>query len=238
MYSEEFFCPFCSSVCDSYGDHALVCSCKGDRTRRHNAERNGVLYQSLSAGLTAEIERPGLLPPRIEEEGPAAHEATDAATRASGRRPADVYIPRWHGGIPAALDLAISSGLRSDALRASAMDGSSHAKAYAQRKKSFLDTSRQCAEQGLTFVPMVLEAHGGGWGAEARRVLSTLAHKTAAITGEMPSVVSERHAQQLSVLLQKKNSRAVLCRQPDALAAQSRWAYDAAAELRSSVADD
>ena len=238
MYAEELFRPFCSSVCDSYGDHALVCSYKGDRTRRHNTERNGVLYQSLSAGMSAEIERPGLLPPRIEEEGPAAHEVTDAVTRASGRRPADVYIPRWHGGIPAALDLAITSGLRTDALRNSALDGASHAKAYAERKKSFLDTGRLCAEQGLTFVPMVLEAHGGGWGTEARRVLSTLAKKTAAITGEVPSVVSERHAQQLSVLLQKENARAVLRRQPGALSSQSRWALDAAAELRVSSVDD
>ena len=35
-------------------------------------------------------------------------------SEASARRPADVYIPRWRLGPPAAWDFAVTSGLRMD----------------------------------------------------------------------------------------------------------------------------
>ena len=57
---------------------------------------------------------------------------------------------------------------------------------------------------------MVMEAHGGGWGKEARRALAVLA-KRAADAAE-PALVAAEHAQRLSLLLHKENARAVLRR--------------------------
>ena len=65
IYDTEFYCPFCDEVVDRYGDHCLTCSCGGDRTKRHNLIRNEVFYFSNSAGLNPELERPGILQPRI-----------------------------------------------------------------------------------------------------------------------------------------------------------------------------
>ena len=40
LLDEPSTCQMCGSVLDVYMDHALVCSCGGDRTLRHNAFRN------------------------------------------------------------------------------------------------------------------------------------------------------------------------------------------------------
>ena len=42
---------------DSYGDHALTCACKGDRTTRHNKLRNIVYEEAFCGGLQAEREK-------------------------------------------------------------------------------------------------------------------------------------------------------------------------------------
>ena len=67
---------------DRWGDHALVCSCNGDRTLRHNAVRDAIFCEAIDAGVDAEREKAGLLPPKPDEE----------AAR-NLRRPADVYLP-------------------------------------------------------------------------------------------------------------------------------------------------
>ena len=40
LLEEEAFCPACGEVMDVFADHALTCSCRGDRTKRHNCIRN------------------------------------------------------------------------------------------------------------------------------------------------------------------------------------------------------
>jgi len=54
IFPKEFPCPApgCKGTMDVYGDHALVCSCKGDRIRRHNAERNVIHNDMCTAGLS------------------------------------------------------------------------------------------------------------------------------------------------------------------------------------------
>ena len=85
----------------------------------------------------------------------------------SGRRPADVYLPRWRSGPPAALDFAVTSGLNQDVINASAVDSEAACRIYKDRKKSYRDTFSNCQQEGFTFVPMIVEAVGGGWGKEA-----------------------------------------------------------------------
>ena len=117
----EFHCPFCDEVVDKFGDHCLTCSCGGDQTKYHNLIRNKVFYLCNSAGLNPELERPGLLQPRPL--AGSAQETGAARDPNENRRPADVYLPKWRRGAPAAMDIAVTSGLRSDILSKSAKDG-------------------------------------------------------------------------------------------------------------------
>ena len=65
LFESEFHCTLCDEVVDRFGDHCLVCSVGGDRTKRHNLIRNEVYHQCCSAGLNPELECPGLLRPRL-----------------------------------------------------------------------------------------------------------------------------------------------------------------------------
>ena len=133
--------------------------------------RSTLAARAEAAGLSPEVEKPGLLPARPTEVGFC--EAGTSAT-AQARRPADVYIPQWGLRGPAAFDLAVASGLRGDVLAASAADGSRASAAYEARKRSHQHTEAQCDAQGLQFVPLVAEACGGGWGKTAMITWRTL----------------------------------------------------------------
>ena len=201
---------------DAYGDHCLSCCEGGDRTRRHNLIRNMVYKVMALAGLLPELERPGLLPARplcggSHEDGTKhGHGPSDD----SARRPADVFAPRWRSGLPAAFDFAVTSGLNQDVLSASARNAEAACNKYEDRKRSYKDTAQICSDQGLTFVPMVLEAVGGGWGKEARKVWSELAKLSAHAAGklETESGNAVSFLQRFAVILHRENARAVLRR--------------------------
>ena len=54
-------CPLCDGVADRFGDHALGCPCGGDRSV--------LAARAQAAGLHPEVEKPGLLPPRSDQDG-------------------------------------------------------------------------------------------------------------------------------------------------------------------------
>merc|ERR1712096_367626 len=89
-----------------------------------------------------------------------------------------------------ALDFAVTSGLRCGFYFESVNDGAAATIAYEARKRSFLDTAARCKE-GILFLPMIIEASGGAWGAEARKIWSRLAHSISRLTGEPPSIKAE-----------------------------------------------
>ena len=62
IYEETFHCGYCDDIVDIYGDHCLVCSCGGDRTKRHNLLRNEVFY-TCRPGTRARKARPQPAPP-------------------------------------------------------------------------------------------------------------------------------------------------------------------------------
>jgi len=209
-------CPCCDGVLDRFGDHALVCSCGGDRTRRHNLLRNMVYHAASAARLCPELERPGLLPHRplhgsSYENGSAPGEQDSDP---GARRPADVYIPRWRSGPPAAWDFAVTSGLRVDSVAASSQDSGAVCSKYEDFKCSYKDTKTLCQGQGITFIPMIVEATGGGWGKMARCVWSELAKSSALATGELESnsTCAIMLHQRLSMTLHRENARACLRR--------------------------
>ena len=151
-------------------------------------------------------EKAGLLPPRPDTEG--IKEKSDAR----GRRPADVWLPRWCGNGAVALDFAVTSGLRADNLHESAIDHNSAVTSYEASKRAFLQTEAQCAEQGLSFTPMVMEAHGGSWGPAAKQALKVIAKELANVTGLSVSEATTTIAQRLSTTLHRANARAIVRR--------------------------
>ena len=204
------------SARDRYGDHAIGCCGGGCRTRRRNLVRNAVYYASDAANLHPELEKPGLLPHRpifgsLYENGSSVH---DNDSEPSSRRPADVFIPRWRGGPAAAWDFAVTSGLRLEVMADSVRDPDAALTKYEDFKCSYQDTREQCQLQGITFVPMVMEAVGGGWGKVARGVWSELAKTSVLATGELETEAScaIMLRQRLSMILHRENARACLRR--------------------------
>ena len=208
--------PLCDGVVDVYGDHCITCVGGGDRTKRHNLLGNSTFHMCAAVGLNPELEKPGLLRPRpllgsLGEDG----RQPGGPLGPEGRRPADVYLPRWRGGTPAALDFAATSGLRTELLLDSAADPTSAVVQYEGYKETFLDTKAHCLSEGITFIPMIVDACGGGWGPQACRVWTELAKTTALATGELPSTEAMRVLQSLSLILRRENARAVLRRSPE-----------------------
>ena len=230
LFEVEFHCPYCDEMVDRYGDHCLTCACGGDRTKRHNLLRNEVFHLCNSSGLNPELEKPDLLQQRPLIG--AAYESGASRDPNTNRRPADVYLPRWRRGAAAALDLAVTSGLRSDIVRNSAEDGTSAVKAYEERKRSYMDTEAICQEEGISFIPIICEADGGGWGPAAHRVWSVLAKNKSVRSGEYVSTTIAHMLQSLGLILHRENARSILRRH------QNNLSQDCRELLAASVACD
>ena len=147
----------------------------------------------------------------------------DLGNNSALRRPADVFIPNWHLGGNAALDFAVTSGLKTDALHALAQDKLSATRAYEQRKRDFLDTEAHCQEEGLLFIPMVMEAHSGAWGEAARSVWKNLASAMAQVSGEAAATELERGLQGLALTLHRETARSILRRSPPYTPERFAW---------------
>lgn len=200
-------CPKCDGVNDTFGDHARVCGCGGDRTKRHHRLRGVLAARTKAAGLHTEIEKPGLLPPRLD-----AAEGPEDSPSHNGRRPADVWVGSWGVHGPAAFDLAVTSGLRQQVFPNTLQSGEHAVTEYEVRKCRHQDTERTCSAEGLQFIPLVAEACSGGWGPCAVRVWKTLAIALAARSHESVAVETERLLQSLGITLQRENARAALRR--------------------------
>ena len=82
-------------------------------------------------------------------------------------------------------DFAVTSGLRLESIADSARDPDAALTKYEDFKCQHQETKTQCSAQGITFIPMVMEAVGGGWGKVARSVWSQLAKSSALASGEL-----------------------------------------------------
>ena len=228
IFEEPFFCPLCNGVMDTLADHALTCACGGDRTKRHNLMRDACVRMAWSAGWRPEPEKPGLLRPRsfpvnqgIEVRGGGDGLGPEA------RRPADVYIPRWDLGGSAALDFAVTSGLRTNQLEQTAADGLSSLTSYEVIKDAFRDTAAHCASEGISFIPMVAEAHSGAWGPRATKVWVRLGKALSMLSGESAALEALRVRQTLGLSLHRETARAILRRSPAYIITADREAADA-----------
>lgn len=218
--ASDRWCPLCDCVADTRGFHARMCAAGGDRTLRHNAVRNFVFQFARAAGLHPELERVGLLP---DEPG----------RGQAQRRPADVFLPAWSSGSPAALDFAVVSPQRQESIDRAAQTPLTAASDYTETKRVHLHTAAACREAGIDFVPMVVES-SGAWASEASAVLWQLAAASAARSGKHTADLYQELLQGAAVRIRRANARAALRRAavqvaPAACADQAAWAELAAA---------
>ena len=224
VFKEPFFCPLCNGVMDVWADHALTCACGGDRTKRHNLVRNVCVRLATTAGWRPEPEKTGLLRPRPVQ-GSRSEDGSVGGEVGRGpeaRRPADIYVPRWDLGGAAALDFAVTSGLRTDLLEQTSADGKSSLTSYEHYKNSYLDTAAHCASEDISFIPMVVEAHSGAWGPAATKVWLRLGKAISLVSGESAAVEALRARQNLGLTLHRETARAILRRSPVCFASESR----------------
>ena len=67
-------------------------------------------------------------------------------------------------------------------------------------------------EEGVTFTPVVAEAHNGSWGPSAQKMFNELAKTKSLITGESKPTVLMQLYQNLGVTLHRENAKAIVKR--------------------------
>ena len=93
LHSSSYICPECRGSADPFGDHQVGCGGNGDHIARYNAIRDVLFNAAQSAALAPTKEAPNLV--------------LDFSTR-----PADILLPNWCRGRPAALDVSVISPLQ------------------------------------------------------------------------------------------------------------------------------
>ena len=93
LHSSSYSCSECEGIADVHGDHQVGCGENGDRISCHNAVRDVLFSAAQLAPLAPTKEAPSLVP-------------------SSGSRPADILLPTWRHGHPAALDVHIISPIQ------------------------------------------------------------------------------------------------------------------------------
>ena len=84
-------------------------------------------------------------------------------------RPADVLVPDWMLGKPAAFDIIVTLPLNPSTFSEASVTAGSAALAAEQRKHNANDV--KCSELGRKCVPVAVESYGC-WGTEARQHLA------------------------------------------------------------------
>ena len=192
---ESSFCPLCDDMLDPFGHHCRKCCAGGDRVVRHNGVRNIIFNLCCKAGLRPEVEKPGLLLPARPSDN------------TSQRRPADVYLPCWTGGMPTALDFAVTSPQRQDIVGEASHTPLAAAKAYSHTKRSHLGTQVACEALGIRFQPMVCETTGA-WAPEALEVLQLICKAAAAHTGTDHASLLQDTLIRCAASIRRANARA------------------------------
>ena len=140
LQSNPLPCPECRDTADIFGDHQVGCSGNGDRISRHNAIRDVVFSAAQSAALAPSKETPGLLASSLS-------------------RPADILLPNWKGGRPAALDVHVISPLQQQTLNEASFTPGHALQVGVNRKLA--SSLSACRSAGLHFIPLVAETLGG-----------------------------------------------------------------------------
>ena len=140
MFANETQCPICHLPADHFGDYQVGCGRNSDQIHGHNVVRNVLFSAAQSAALAPRQEAPALIP-------------------GCQSCPADVFLPIWPRGRPAALDIRVISLLQQATVQ-SAASTQGHALLVKEARK-FAAHGAHCATAGIDFIPVNLEALGG-----------------------------------------------------------------------------
>ena len=99
----------------------------------------------------------------------------------SHTRPADLLVPNWVQGKPAAFDLSVTSPLNPTIISEASVTAGVAAKATEERKHRSNDA--KCSELAWVCVPLVVESYGA-WGKEALESISQLGSRLATSTSQ------------------------------------------------------
>ena len=194
IFEEEFPCPApgCDKMMDVFADHAMVCCCKGDRTRRHNAERNVIHSDMRTAGLS-----PVLEPPHILRNG-------------GKKKPADIFVSDWSEGKGACFDVAVTCPLQIKYINHAAKTQLYAAEDYAENVK-IPKYSEACRAQNLLCIPLVFESFGGMTKNTEETLLRTARFYCHRLSIEN-SIGIPQLFQRVSIVLHRHNARMILSR--------------------------
>ena len=141
LYENERNCPFCKSGTQGVmGDHAVSCHGRADMISRHDCIRDKIISACSGALLSPISEQKSLLPD-------------------NNSRPGDIFLPVWNNGLPAALDVTVTSPLQSSII-INASEKSGFALSAAEDRK-YEQYAQNCSEVGIQFIPLAFETFGG-----------------------------------------------------------------------------
>ena len=158
MSEDGYQCPVCHGVADAFSDHQVGCGGNGDRIYWHDSLRNALFSAcrekcaAQSAALVPRKEVPSLIP----------------NTRS---HPADVFLPSWKRGCPAALDVSVISTLQQLTMEGAATVQGHALRVGTERKRMVL--SAACRVVGVSVIPLVVESLGG-WSDEAADTIASI----------------------------------------------------------------
>ena len=171
-------------VADPFGDHQVGCRGNGDRIHRHNSLRDSLFCAAQSAALAPRKEVPSLIP-------------------GTSSCPADIYLPNWCRGRPAALDVTMISTMQSLTL-AGATSTQGHALKVGEERKMAAH-NEAFRSVGVVFIPLVVESLGG-WSEETVHNIFKIGHLLGLRTGAPPSVSTHHLFQRLAISLWRSNA--------------------------------
>ena len=198
MVDEGSHCPICLRAVDQFGDHQVGCGGNGDRIHRHDrihhhdSVRDALFSAAQTAGLAPRKEVPSLIP----------------GTRS---RPADIFLPIWQRGQPAALHMTVISNLQQSTLEGAAVTQGYVLAVGEERKRVFHATA--CRAVGVNFISLVMESLGG-WSKEVAATISRIGRLLGQRIGLPTSETIHHLFQRCAITLWKGNANLWLCSLP------------------------
>mgnify|MGYP000972360317 CR=1 FL=1 len=146
IHKEVSRCTMCKkpNVMDEMGDHALVCTFGGEKTKRHNAVVD-IIYASVKRYR-----------PLMDRE-----ESKHLLADSTGKKPADLLIPDWSQGKRAALDITVIAPMQQKFKTKLKSPKNVGCVAQAGVRGKNDKYARLCADVGIMFLPFALDATGG-----------------------------------------------------------------------------
>ena len=193
LHNSPYPCPECHGTADIFGDHQVGCGGNGDRISRHNSIRDVVFTAAQSAALAPSKETLGLAPGSLS-------------------RPADVFLPSWSCGRPAALDIHVISPLQQQTLPEASVTPGHALQVGVQRKLA--SNLPACREAGVECIPIVAESLGG-LAEDAIHTIRSLGQAIADRAGSLEPPSTTRHLfQRFGIALWRGNACLWLHRHP------------------------